>query len=159
MEEVFRSLVGRFNESVRGYFQPRRKGYRLPIEVSIQPAWHLTPVTASGKKKKFSTSGQTCDISENGISFVVPFIRLGEHYMVSEGTVLDIEVGLPNGKLSLKAVGCRYEQIEQDSSVDTFLVGAKIIELSITDKALLKEYFETEKGSRSIKVKQVQWNA
>ncbi len=164
MEEVFRSLMGRFNESVRGYLKPPRKNSRLPVEVSIQPMIqttsllknHLAEVYAQ-KKRNLSTSGETCDISENGISFIVPFIRLGEHYLVSDGTVLDLKVDLPNGELHLKAKSCRYQQIEQDSPVGRFLVGAKIVEISEKDKVLLGDYLQTEKGNGKDRVENVQW--
>jgi hypothetical protein len=164
MEEVFRSLVGRFNESVRGYFKPSRKNSRLPIEVSIQPVIqttsllknHLAEVYAQ-KKRKLSTSGETCDISENGISFIVPFIRLGEHYLVDGGTALNLEIDLPGGKLRLKALGCRYEQIELDSSAGRFMVGARIVEISEKDKVLLGEHLQAEKGYKKGKVENVQW--
>ena len=164
MEEVFRSLVGRFNESVKGYFKPPRKSSRLPIEVTIQPKIqttsllknHLAEVYAE-KKRNLTTSGETCDISENGISFIVPFIRLGEHYLVSDGTVLNLTVDLPNGQLHLKAKGCRYQQIEQDSSAGRFLVGAMIVEISEKDKVLLEDYLQAEKGYRKGKVENVQW--
>lgn len=164
MEEVFRSLVGRFNESVRGYFKPSRKNSRLPIQVTIQPKIqttsllknHLAEVYAQ-KRKNLSTSGETLDIDKNGISFIVPFIRLGEHYLVSDGTVLNLEIDLPNGQLHLKARGCRYEQIEQDSSVGRFLVGARIVEISQKDQVLLEDYLQAEKGPRKEKIENVEW--
>lgn len=162
MEEVFRTLVGRLNESVRGILSPRRKSSRLPVQVSIKLDTHVTCVvkrhlakTYEEKKKNLSTCGETYDISEKGISFVVPFIRLGEHYLVTEGTVLDLEIDLPNGKLRLTAVGCRYEQIEEHSSVSRFLVGARITDITARDKVLLDEYLASEK--RGGKVKNVAW--
>lgn len=164
MEEVFRSLVGRINESVRGYLKPSRKSSRLPVQISIQPKIqttsllknHLAAVYAE-RKKNLTTSGETYDISEKGISFVVPFIRLGEHYLVNDGTVLDLEVSLPSGTLRLKAVGCSYRQIGRDLSTANYLVGAKIVELGKNDKLLLAEYLEMEKGRGKNKVENVQW--
>jgi hypothetical protein len=164
MEEVFRSLVGRFNESVRGYLKSSRKRSRLPIQVTIQPKIETTSLLKNHlaeayaqKKKNLSTSGEMLDIDKKGISFIVPFIRLGEHYLVGGDTYLNLEIDLPNGKLRLKAVGCRYEQVEQDSSVGRFLVGARIVGTSEKDDALLTEYLEAEKGTGRAKVKNVQW--
>src|ERR1700733_14221081 len=164
MEEVFRSFVGRLNESVRGYFKPRRKSSCLPINVTIQPQIqtkslltnHLAETYAE-KKRNLSTSGETFDISEGGVSLIVPFIRLGEHYLVSDGTVLNLTITLPNGELHLQAIGRRYEQIDMDSSVGRFLVGAKIVEVRTKDKVLFDEYIESQKGSRKNGVKNVQW--
>lgn len=162
MEEVFRTLVGRLNESVRGYLKPRRKSSSLPIQVSIRPDLQVTSLvkdhlagTYEKKKKNYSTCGDTRDISQTGISFIVPFIRVGEHYLVSDGTTLDLEIDLPNGKLRLTAVGCRYQQIEEHSSVSRFLVGARITNITARDKVLLDEYLASEKGNG--KVKNVAW--
>ena len=164
MEEVFRSLVGRFNESVRGYLKPSRKPSCLPVQVSIRPNIHTTSLltnrlaeTYAPKRKDLSIPGETQDISEKGLSFIVSSIRLGEHYLVSDGTVLDLEIDLPEGKLHVKAVGCRYEQIDPDCSVGRFLVGARFVEVSAKDRVLLTEYLEAEKRFRKNKVKNVQW--
>jgi len=164
MEEVFRSLVGRLNESVRGYLKPSRKHSRLPILVSLQPNIQTTSLLKNRlaevyveKKKNLSIFGETQDISDNGLSFIVSSIRLGEHYLVSDGMVLNIEIDLPEGKLNVKAVGCRYEQIDMDSSVGRFLVGAKFVEVSAKDRVLLAEYLDAEKRSGKNKAGNVQW--
>ena len=163
MEEVFRSLVGRFNESVRGYLKPRRRGVSLPIQISIQPDTQIIVVNEElaenghRKKRSYSIAGETSDISESGLSFIVPSIRLGGHYLVSEGLVLDLEIDLPNGKLKLKAAGCRYEQLGVGASVGNFVVGVRIVEMSENDRVLLKEYLESRKGVRKNKVESVQW--
>ncbi len=164
MEEVFRSLVGRFNESVRGYLKPSRKPSCLPVQVSIRPNLQATSLlknrlasTYAPKRRDLSILGETQDISENGLSFIVPSIRLGEHYLVSDGTILELEIDLPEGKLHLKAVACRYQQIDLDSSVSRFLVGARFVELSAKDRLLLAEYLEAEKRFRKNRVKNVEW--
>jgi hypothetical protein len=153
MEEVFRSLVGRFNESVRSYLKPSRQSSRLPVQVTIQPKIQTT----SSPKKNLSIAGETVDISENGISFIVPFIRLGEHYLVDADTQLSLEVELPNGLLNLQAVGCRYQLIGQDLSVGKYVVGAKFVEVDKKNRVLLTEYLEMKKGRGKNKVKNVEW--
>jgi hypothetical protein len=134
------------------------------MQVTIQPKIETTSLLKNRlaevyaqKKRNLSTLGETLDIDRNGISFIVPFIRLGEHYLVDGNTFLNLEIDLPNGKLHLKALGCRYEQIEQDSSVGRYLVGARIVEISEKDDVLLTEYLETEKSFKKQKVKNVQW--
>jgi hypothetical protein len=164
IEEVFRTLVGRFNESVRGYLKPSRRPSRLPIQISIEPSTQTTSVLKHRladvypeRKKNLSVAGETADLSKEGLSFIVPFIRLGERYLVSDGTVLNVEIELPNGKLNLKAIGCRYEQIDMESSIGRYLVGARIVRMSEKDKVLLADYLEAAKGGRREKVKNVEW--
>jgi hypothetical protein len=147
MAEVFRSLVGRLNDSVKGYFKPSRKRSSLPVRIEIIPDFQTTgqviidPETGlAGKRRKLTIAGETADISATGISFFVNFIRVGQHYLVSEGTRLKLEVDLPAGMLCLDAIGCRYENIDIDSSVSKFLVGARITKISAADKKLLEDH-------------------
>jgi hypothetical protein len=165
MEEVFRSIVGRLNESVRGYLKPRRRNSRLPIIVSIQPNIQTKSLLKNElaaryaeKKRNLSTAGETFDISEGGISFIVPFIRLGEHYLVSEGTTLNLQIELPEGQLNLKAVGCRYEQIDIESTSGRFLVGARIIGMSEKDRSMFQDHVASQKGSGQKRANHFQWD-
>lgn len=74
-----------------------------------------------------SITGETKDLSHSGIAFVVSSIRIKENYLVGEGRTLNAELDLPNGKVTLRIVGQRYEQIGEHISVSQYLIGAKIL--------------------------------
>ena len=70
---------------------------------------------------------------------MVSSIRLQENYLVGENRILNAELDLPNGKISMKIVGKRYEQLDEPTSYGKFLIGAKIFHISNEDK----EFYET----------------
>ena len=74
--------------------------------------------------------GETTDMSHSGIAFVVSSIRIKENYLVGEGRVLNAELDLPNGKVSMKIVGQRYEPVGEHISTARYLVGASISEIT-----------------------------
>ena len=79
-------------------------------------------------------TGETHDLSHSGIAFVVSSIRVMENYLVGQDRVLIAELDLPGGKIVMKVIGRRYEQIGVHLSTEKYLVGAEIIEISEQDR-------------------------
>jgi len=69
-------------------------------------------------------------LSNSGVAFIVSSIRIKENYLVGEGRVLNAELDLPSGKVSMKIVGQRYEQVGEHISTARYLVGASIREMT-----------------------------
>lgn len=146
--------MSRFSESVFGLRKPERKLGACPIKISVSPEIHtqsrlerFSQAKAENiEKQQLTVSGETRDLSENGLSFIVPSIRLDSCYLVGSHEVLEMEIDLPNGRVKLEAVGCRYEQIEDlHASAGRFLVGAKISRIAEKDRALLADFLRGEK--------------
>jgi hypothetical protein len=79
-------------------------------------------------------SGETYDLSESGIAFVVSSIRVMENYLVGQDRILIAELDLPGGKIKMKVIGRRYEQVGVHLSTEKYLVGAEIIEIGSSDR-------------------------
>lgn len=78
--------------------------------------------------------GETVDVSKTGLAFLVPAIRDKEKYLVGQNRVLNIELDLPTGKVRLRAIGRRYEKVGIHLSMEKFLVGVEITEMSGADQ-------------------------
>ncbi len=89
-----------------------------------------------------STRGETSDLSETGIGFVVSSIRLREFYLVGEGRVLNAQLNLPEGKVKIQLMGQSYKQIGQSVSNTQYLVGAKILRMSEGDRLIYNEFLK-----------------
>ena len=141
---MIRKLVRRFNESVIGHLSPVRRKIQVPIAVSIKSEPSGVRNGKTGKlvmpAKLPVLRGETVDLSSDGIAFVVPFIRIGQTYLVGEGKTLDIEIDLPKGKVRFQVVGQRYEPINKDNAVIKYLIGAKISQMSASDREIYSEY-------------------
>jgi hypothetical protein len=150
-------MIGKFvrklNESVKNYLSPPRQGFSFPMTVSVEPdgkAGSLRKretgrLVAQEEPPKFN--GETKDFSNDGIAFIVPFIRLGENYLVGEGRTLNVIVTLPNGNVAMQVVGQRYEQVGQHTSLPKYLVGAKITIMSSRDRNLYEDYLRLRKSN------------
>ncbi len=140
---MIRKWASKFRKSVSKRVVSRRREYHLPIEISFEPDRN----TGSLQRpiNKLSVRGETCDLSETGIGFVVSSIRLREYYLVGEGRVLTAELKLPNGRIKMQIVGQRYEQVGQHASNTKYLVGAKIVQISEGDKDIYSSFLEKNK--------------
>ncbi len=110
----------------------------VPIKLSFEPTG------ATGRldmpPKYVYINGETTDLSGTGVAFIVPSVRVKENYIVGEGRVLNAELDLPNGKVSMKIVGQRYEQVGEHISTARYLVGASIKEMSDDNREAYQDF-------------------
>jgi hypothetical protein len=84
--------------------------------------------------------GHTFDVSATGLALIVPAIRIGEHYLAGAERRLHVELELPTGPVEMKVAAVRYESLE-DSQEDTgYLIGARILEMSDSDRGSFEKY-------------------
>jgi hypothetical protein len=81
--------------------------------------------------------GHTLDVSVTGLALIVPAIRIGEHYLAGADRKLHIKLELPSGPVEMTVATVRYESLEDESG---YLIGARILEMSDTDKESFEKY-------------------
>lgn len=140
MPESIRSLTTRLSESATKFFSAPRKKAQLPITVSLEIA---SPIGKSNNShKKLNVVGVTEDLSRDDVNFVLPFIRLGEHYLAGGEQKLILEIELPERTLRIKATARCYEMMGQHDSVNRYLIGAKIIEMNDAEREYLENFIK-----------------
>lgn len=126
--KMLRDLFSKLNRSVSKQVVAPRREHSVPIRVWIEPDRN------SGRLQmpveQMSISGETRDLSQSGIAFILSAIRLKEYYLVGEDRILNAEMDLPTGKVRMQIVGRRYEQIGEHISVSRYLIGAKIVSMT-----------------------------
>lgn len=115
-----------------------RRNLNVPISVSFEPTAATGRLTL--KPEILSIKGETKDLSNTGVAFLVDSIRLKEHYLVGEERVLNAELDLPNGQVKMKLIGQRYEQVGEHLSISQYLIGATILSMASLDRELYDEY-------------------
>ncbi len=115
-----------------------RKKYQVPVKVCFAPENNPNNVTRSCED--LFISGETVDLSETGIGFVVAAIRIKEKYLVGQERILNVEIDLAGKKVRMKVLGKRYERVAIHASTERYLVGAHITEMSPEDRQKY-EYF------------------
>lgn len=149
INKMIRKLFSKFNEKLTERVVSIRKNYEVPIKIWFEPDRNTGRLRMPVENK--TIMGETKDLSNTGIAFVVSSIRIQENYLVGEGRILNAELDLPDGKVQMQIVGRRYEQVGQHISTARFLVGAEIKKMSETDKEIYQHFLrygnKRKKGS------------
>lgn len=146
---MIRKLFSKFNRKLTEKVVSTRKNYEVPIKIWFEPDRN------TGRLKmpleNMAMAGETKDLSNSGIAFIVSSIRIKENYLVGEGRTLNAELDLPDGKVRMQIIGRRYEQVGKHISTARFLVGAEITKMSENDKEIYQHFLrygnKRKKGS------------
>ena len=87
--------------------------------------------------------GRTRNISETGIAFIVPTLRIGGEFAHVIGSRLLIRLYLPGGHVEIHATPVRYEQLSPSSSERGYLIGVRITEMTDSEWVRMVEYIRT----------------
>jgi c-di-GMP-binding flagellar brake protein YcgR len=136
MSELPRRIVSR----LRRFIGNRRRCKRVRTRLSFTLSLSDPRVNTNGARRFPTLAGQTLDISTTGIALVVPAIRIGEHYLAGADRKLHIKLELPTGPVEMKVATVRYESLEDSRDLTGYLIGARILEMSETDRASFEKY-------------------
>lgn len=143
---MIRELITRFNRSWAEKMVAARRSHTAPIKIWFDP--DVNTERAHEQARNACILGETIDLSRTGIAFLVPAIRIKEKYLAGHGRDLNVEIDLPNGKVYLRVVGCRYERVGLHASTERFLVGAQIDSLEGQDKETYETFLRN--GNRRV---------
>ncbi len=87
--------------------------------------------------------GRTRNISETGLAFIVPTLRIGDEFAQVIGSRLLIRLYLPSGHVEIQATPVRYEQLPPSSGERGYLVGVRITEMADNEWVRMVEYVRT----------------
>ncbi len=135
---MIRKLLAKFNKSMAERVVSVRHKREVPIKLSF--ATNDITKRLDVPPKQIFITGETTDLSSSGIAFIVSSIRVKENYLVGEGRVLNAELDLPNGKVSMKIIGQRYEQVGEHISTARYLVGASIKEMTDENREAYNDF-------------------
>jgi hypothetical protein len=138
MSKTIRQFVSKISGRIMSRMSSSRRKLEVSIRVSFEPESTTGRLTL--KREPLSIRGKTKDLSDSGIGFIVDSIRLKEHYLVGENRILDAELDLPNGRIKMKLIGQRYEQVGQHLSINQYLIVAVIKSMTPMDKEIYDEY-------------------
>jgi len=133
MSELPRRIVS----SLRRFIGNRRRHKRVRTRLTFTLSLSGLRVNSNGARRLPTLNGHTLDVSTTGLALIVPAIRIGEHYLAGADRKLHVKLELPNGPVEMKVATVRYESLEDDSG---YLIGARILEISDTDRASFEKY-------------------
>jgi hypothetical protein len=133
MSELPRRIVSH----LRRFIGNRRHSKRVRARLNFTLTLSDPRVSSNGARRLPTLQGHTLDVSSTGLALIVPAIRIGEHYLAGSDRKLHIKLELPSGAVELKAASVRYESLEDESG---YLIGARIVEMSNSDRASFDKY-------------------
>ena len=133
MSELPRRIVSRLRRFIGNRRGSRRVRARLSFTLSLSDP----RVSLNGARRLPTLDGHTMDVSTTGLALIVPAIRIGEHYLAGADRKLHVKLELPSGPVEMKLAAVRYESLEDDTG---YLIGARILELSDTDRVSFEKY-------------------
>lgn len=125
----------------RRRFARRRVAYevQLPVGVSL-PNDKLDPEMEEYPRPIF---GKTHDISESGLSLLLPSIHLGHEQIDVPGYPLRVVLCLPFGLIIVQAVTVRCERVGESPESKSYLIGAQIKSMSEYDRNRYKTFLQS----------------
>jgi hypothetical protein len=135
MPERVRSIVSRLREIIGDRRQSKRRRIRLPLTVSLIKRPGLNGA------RSHSIEGHTFDLSSAGLSFIVPAIRIGDHYLAGESQKLRLKLELPGGPIETEATAMRYERLDGNNE-SGYLIGVSINKMGVTERTQYEEYVD-----------------
>jgi hypothetical protein len=139
------SIVGRTYEFFDNHVYTRRHDLSLPLTVSIL---YLKTPTVSVPCSP-AMPGYLRDISRTGVSIVVPTIRFGNCSLVSGNYPLGITIELPNGAINIQVAPVRYDRLGGELGRSRYLIGARIMQISDSDRQHLTRHLEQFRKRKS----------
>ena len=133
MSELPRRIVSH----LRRFIGNRRRSKRVRARLNFTLSLSDTRVSTNGSRRLPALEGHTLDVSTTGLALVVPAIRIGEHYLAGNERRLHIRLELPNEAVEMQVASVRYESLDDESG---YIIGARIIEMSDSDRASFEEY-------------------
>jgi hypothetical protein len=145
MPELIRAIVNRLRQLVGD--RRRAPRYQTHLEAGLALSISLPHAKTGGQKMSgqppLKLAGYTRDISATGLALVVPAIRIGGQYITGENRTLEIMLTLPTGMIELRAIPVRYSPLDEGGTETGYLIGAKILGMSESNRARFNAYLET----------------
>ncbi|MEP6848917.1 MAG: PilZ domain-containing protein [Acidobacteriota bacterium] len=135
---MIRAAVLKVTKTIAEFRASSRKKYCVPAKVWFEPQKDL--INFKSPNLGMFILGRTIDLSDSGMSLLVPAIRIKEDYLVGQDRTLNIELDLVGRKVRMTAIGRRYEPTESEVADDKFLVGIEIIEFREEDRKTYQHF-------------------
>jgi len=130
-------LPRRIASHLRRFIGNRRHSKRVRAGLSFTLSLSDPRVSTNGLRRLPTLNGRTLDVSTTGLALLVPAIRIGEHYLAGSDHRLYIKLELPSGPVEMTVATVRYETSDDQNG---YLIGARIIEMSDSDRASFEKY-------------------
>lgn len=144
---LFRYVIARLRKYANNRRRVLRRGARFEVRLPFI-------ITLLGAGKSFTKDlgdapavvGYTRDLSETGLTLLLPSVRIGGAYLTDLESYLGIKLELPGGPVSMLTASVRFEQLSQKEAGCAYLLAVRIIKMHEGERDRYLNYLGTAGG-------------
>jgi hypothetical protein len=132
------NLIAKLAASLRKHFGDRRAAPRYHLEERLTVSVERPNVGGRPSNLPTAVYGYTRDVSETGLSFVLPELSVGSYHLDVPGRAMSIRLKLPRGPIELQVAYVRHAEVDGG-----YLIGARILGMSPRARARYQSFIKT----------------
>ena len=152
MTDLLRSFTTLLRQYANDRRQTLRRGARfearLPLAVSL-----LDTNTVESRPNMMAIEGYTRDLSETGLTLLLPSVRIKGNYLTDRERYLGVRLELPGGQVPMLAVSVRFEQLSKKEAECAYLLGVRIVKMENSERDRYTTYLRSLKSKEERRVR------
>lgn len=147
MPEIVRSIIGRFCRIIGNHHHARQHELRLPLTLSFHDYRPHRAYAAKTASRAATITGHTRNISDTGLSLILPSVHFGNRYLMDGDLTLEIELEFPAGPINFQVAPVCYDALDENQMECGYLVSLRITKIADAERQRLSAYLRQAKPS------------
>lgn len=148
MAGKFSHLIKSVAARVGRYVNKRRRSLRLGVRFETRLPFLITMLgTERGSTKGLQDNpalvGFTRNLSETGLTLLLPSVRIGNAYLTDVESYLDVRLELPGGPVAIRTASVRFEQLPRREAGCGYLLAVRIVNMQNDERDRYVAYLKT----------------
>lgn len=134
-------MAGKFSHLIKsaaarlaGYVNKRRRSLRLGVRFEARLPFLVTLLgtergSAKGLQDNPALVGFTRNLSETGLTLLLPSVRIGSAYLTNVESYLEVRLELPGGAVAIRTASVRFEQLPRREAGCDYLLAVRIVNM------------------------------
>lgn len=160
LSHLIKAFVARLSRSLN----KRRRVLRLGARFEARLPFLVTLLGAEkGSAKALSDTpalvGFTRDLSETGLTLLLPSVRIGNTYLTDAESYLDVSLELPGGPVAIRTASVRFQQLPGREAGCGYLLAVRIVNMQNDERDRYIAYLKSLAGKEQGTLKRVKAQA
>lgn len=148
-------MAGKFSKFIKSvaahlsrYVFKRRRVLRLGVRFEARLPFLVTLLgtekgSAKGRPDNPALVGFTRNLSETGMTLLLPSVRIGNAYLTDVESYLEVRLELPGGAVAIRTASVRFEQLPRREAGCGYLLAVRIVNMQNDDRDRYVAYLKT----------------
>ena len=146
MADLIHSITSRLRRYVGDRRKALRRGPRFEVRLPFTISLLSTEAHDAGTRShQPSLQGHTRDLSETGLTLLLPSARIRGTYLTDKANYLGISLDIPGESIGILATPVRFEQLSEKEMDYGYLLGVRIVKMQEDEREGYAAYLSTLK--------------